>query len=73
MRLVGQAERSLAAACERVEARQVFGRKLSAFDNVLQVGEVSGELAHQLTSSGRRSRAVLPVDGRLAPVRSTRI
>jgi len=36
MRLIGQAERCLAAMCARIQTREVFKRKLSSFDNVLQ-------------------------------------
>ena len=35
MRMIGQSERCLAAMCERVKNRTVFGRKLSRFDNVM--------------------------------------
>jgi alkylation response protein AidB-like acyl-CoA dehydrogenase len=35
MRMIGQAERCIAATCERVKNRTVFGRKLSRFDNVM--------------------------------------
>ena len=36
MRLVGQAERALAAACDQVLKREVFGKKLSRNDIVMQ-------------------------------------
>jgi len=36
MRMIGQAERCLSASCTRVQQREVFRRKLSSFDNVLQ-------------------------------------
>eukprot|EP00946_MAST-07B_sp_MAST-7B-sp1_P002816 g2816.t1 len=37
MRMIGQGERCLAAACERVKNRTVFGKTLSKNDNVLQI------------------------------------
>lgn len=36
MRLIGQGERCLSSLVERIESREVFGRKLVKFDNVLQ-------------------------------------
>ena len=37
MRMIGQGERCLAAACERVKNRTVFGKTLAKNDNVLQI------------------------------------
>jgi len=36
MRLIGQGERCISAAIDRVKVREVFGRKLSEFDNVME-------------------------------------
>lgn len=45
MRMIGQAERCLAAVCAHVEGRTVFGRTLSKFDNVLQdVAEMRAQI-----------------------------
>jgi alkylation response protein AidB-like acyl-CoA dehydrogenase len=45
MRLIGQAERAIASACARVEKREVFGRRLAKFDNVLErIGEARAKV-----------------------------
>eukprot|EP00656_Telonema_subtile_P054841 TRINITY_DN828_c0_g1_i2.p1 TRINITY_DN828_c0_g1~~TRINITY_DN828_c0_g1_i2.p1 ORF type:complete len:261 (-),score=72.85 TRINITY_DN828_c0_g1_i2:106-888(-) len=36
MRAIGQAERSLSLMCKRVQERKAFGKKLAAFDTILQ-------------------------------------
>ncbi|KAL1510229.1 hypothetical protein AB1Y20_006556 [Prymnesium parvum] len=36
MRIIGQAERSLALMCKRISERRAFGKRLSEFDTILQ-------------------------------------